>query len=42
MAKTGRPAAALDDWLDWQQRLESQKASGALSNTAQVYGDLGL
>jgi hypothetical protein len=28
MAKTGRPAAALDDWLDWQQRLESQKASG--------------
>jgi hypothetical protein len=28
MAKTGRPAASLDDWLDWQQRLESQKASG--------------
>jgi hypothetical protein len=28
MARTGRPAAALDDWLDWQQRLESQKASG--------------
>jgi len=28
MARSGRPAAALDDWLDWQQRLESQKASG--------------
>jgi len=28
MAKNGRPAASLDDWLDWQQRLESQKASG--------------
>ena len=28
MARTGRPAATLDDWLDWQQRLESQKASG--------------
>jgi len=28
MASTGRPPAALDDWLDWQQRLESQRASG--------------
>ncbi len=28
MARTGRPAATLDDWLDWQQRLESQQASG--------------
>jgi len=28
MARTGRPAATLDDWLDWQQRLKSQKASG--------------
>jgi hypothetical protein len=28
MGRTGRPAATLDDWLDWQQRLESQKASG--------------
>ena len=28
MAKNGRPAASLDEWLDWQQRLESQKASG--------------
>jgi hypothetical protein len=28
MAKTGRPAATLDEWLDWQQRLASQKASG--------------
>ena len=28
MARSGRPAAALDDWLDWQQRLASQKASG--------------
>jgi hypothetical protein len=28
MAKTGRPAATLDDWLDWQQRLKSQQASG--------------
>ena len=28
MAKSGRPPASLDDWLDWQQRLESQKASG--------------
>jgi hypothetical protein len=28
MARTGRPAATLDEWLDWQQRLESQKASG--------------
>jgi len=28
MAKTGRPAATLDEWLDWKQRLESQKASG--------------
>ena len=24
----GRPAAGLDEYLDWQQRLESQKASG--------------
>ena len=28
MAKGGRPPASLDDWLDWQQRLASQKASG--------------
>ena len=28
MAKGGRPPASLDEWLDWQQRLESQKASG--------------
>jgi hypothetical protein len=28
VARTGRPAAALDEWLDWQQRLASQKASG--------------
>ena len=28
MARTGRPVATLDDWLDWQQRLKSQKASG--------------
>lgn len=28
MAKNGRPPASLDEWLDWQQRLESQKASG--------------
>ena len=28
MAKNGRPAATLDEWLDWKQRLESQKASG--------------
>jgi hypothetical protein len=28
MAKNGRPAASLDDWLDWQQRLASQKTSG--------------
>ncbi len=28
MARSGTPAAALDDWLDWQQRLESQKTSG--------------
>ena len=28
MARTGRPAATLDEWLDWKQRLESQKASG--------------
>jgi hypothetical protein len=28
MAKNGRPPASLDDWLDWQQRLASQKASG--------------
>jgi hypothetical protein len=24
MARTGRPAATLDDWLDWKQRLECQ------------------
>jgi len=24
----GRPPAGLDEYLDWQQRLESQKASG--------------
>ena len=24
----GRPAADLDDYLDWQERLESYKASG--------------
>ena len=28
MARTGRPAATLDEWLDWQQRLASQQASG--------------
>ena len=28
MAKGGRPAASLDEWLDWKQRFESQKASG--------------
>ena len=28
MAKNGRHPASLDDWLDWQQRLASQKASG--------------
>ncbi len=28
MAKNGRPPASLDEWLDWQQRLVSQKASG--------------
>ena len=28
MAKGGRPPASLDDWLDWQQRLASQQASG--------------
>ena len=24
----GRPASDLDDYLEWQQRLENQKASG--------------
>ena len=28
MAKSGRPPATLDEWLDWKQRFESQKASG--------------
>jgi transposase-like protein len=28
MAKNGRPPASLDEWLDWQQRVASQKASG--------------
>jgi hypothetical protein len=28
MAKGGRPPASLDDWLDWQQRVASQKTSG--------------
>jgi hypothetical protein len=28
MAKNGRFPASLDEWLDWQQRLASQKASG--------------
>ena len=28
MAKGGRPPASLDEWLDWKQRFESQKASG--------------
>ncbi len=28
MAKHGRPVASLDEWLDWQERLASQKASG--------------
>ena len=28
MAKGGRPPASLDDWLDWQQRVASQKRSG--------------
>ena len=28
MARSGRPAASLDDWLDWQRRMESQKSSG--------------
>ena len=28
MAKNGRPPASLDEWLDWKERFESQKASG--------------
>jgi len=28
MVKNGRPPASLDEWLDWKERLESQKASG--------------
>jgi transposase-like protein len=28
MAKNGRPPASLDEWLDWQQRVASQQASG--------------
>jgi len=28
MAKNSRRPASLDEWLDWQQRLASQKASG--------------
>ena len=28
MAKNGRLPASLDEWLDWKQRFESQKASG--------------
>ena len=28
----GRPPAGLDEYLDWQQRLESQKASGLSIN----------
>ena len=28
MAKGGRPPASLDEWIDWKQRFESQKASG--------------
>jgi hypothetical protein len=28
MAKSGRPPASLDEWLDWKERFESQKASG--------------
>ena len=28
MVKNGRPPASLDEWLDWKQRFESQKASG--------------
>ena len=28
MAKGGRPPASLDEWLDWKERLASQKASG--------------
>jgi len=28
MSRVGRPAACLDDYLDWQERLESYKASG--------------
>ena len=28
MAKNGRPPASLDEWLDWKERLASQKASG--------------
>ena len=28
MAKGGRPPASLDEWLDWKQRFENQKASG--------------
>ncbi len=27
MAKNGRPPASLDEWLDWKERLESQRAS---------------
>ena len=28
MAKNVRPPASLDEWLDWMERLASQKASG--------------
>jgi len=28
MGKPGRPSPSLDDYLDWQQRLENREASG--------------
>jgi hypothetical protein len=34
MAKNSRRPASLDEWLDWQQRLASQRASGL---SVQVY-----
>jgi transposase-like protein len=32
MGRSGRPPAGLDDYLEWQQRLQSQKDSGLSVN----------
>ena len=41
MARPGRSAATLDDWLDWEQRLPSPKPNGTVPNGINLRRNLG-